>query len=77
VRHFAQAATAQTEISVKAARPSTNTATIMQANGWIFAFSGSHPAFAFLIDHRSLGHDFSSNSAGYREDSASLALLIN
>jgi hypothetical protein len=60
MRHLAQAATAKAEIAVIPARPAAYSAAVVQTDGWKLAFCGSHPAFALLINHRSLGHDSSS-----------------
>jgi hypothetical protein len=49
--HFAQATTTKPEVAIITARAATNSATIVQAHGWIFAPCGRHPAFVLFINH--------------------------
>lgn len=54
--HLSQAASAQSEVAVITSRSSADSATIVQTNLRVFAFSNKHLALVLFVDHRCFGH---------------------
>ena len=58
MRHFAQAAAAQAEITVIPSRSAADPAAIVQANCREFAASDFNPALVLFVNHGCFSHDF-------------------